>query len=249
MAKRTTRGVLAHGQGCAALEKAFFESRNYARGDLLDFEIWKPWSWNDQKSVLDCKASPCGVKLDAEEARELGAQSESERMSKFLELVRRRAETYKKTGTPKDYEFPAAQFGAAIEPFTELAKKLGLRGKPEVAGKLQARKLIAGGSSAPGASNGRVVRQIIERREVREGSRKEIWIRSVYTDHFFDAWGEWASFSCREGEGWKLEAAIIADLDLLKKKDFISRLGYGKMKSTSESVMQDEMMRWEAEIK
>jgi hypothetical protein len=109
---------------------------------------------------------------------------------------------------------------------------------------LEARRIVAGRSSAPGASSGRNVRQVIERRE----SKGMIWIRAVYTDHYFDGWGEWASFAC-DASGWRFDSAMILDVDLMKSGGFLARLGRGKMISTARDVMFDELTRWAAEVR
>lgn len=247
LARRGAKGPLPAGKSCEDLEQAFLGSRKAPAAVLSELgKVWEPWGEDDREEIGECSRIPCKVKLDGAEVAKLGAKPRGERLAAYLGLVMERAEQYRKENKPRDYEFAASEYGAIEEPFSALAKQLSVEAAPPGPGTLEARKLVAGASSAPGGSKGRVVRQIVERRQRKSARKAEIWIRSVYTEHFFDAWGEWASFSCGP-DGWRWDGAILVEVDLLKKKDFFSRIGRGKMKSTSETVMQDELSRWQGQ--
>jgi hypothetical protein len=234
-----TLAPLAAGQTCASLEKSFFASR---RGEGEGIEklasAWEPWSDDDREGVVKCEEFPCAVKLDAAETAALLKAPEAKRLETYLRLVRTRAEAYRKSGRAQDYEFSTVEYGAVREPFSEWAKLLKRGAPPAASARLWVRKLTA---------QNRTLRQVIERRESRTGTTREIWIRALYNDHFFDAWGEWAAFQCGK-DGWKVELAMLVDVDLLKKTDVFSQLGRGKMKSASQEILQGEMKRWLEEI-
>jgi hypothetical protein len=56
-------------------------------------------------------------------------------------------------------------------------------------------------------------------------------LRDVYTNHFFDGWGEYLDVSCEVDSGavW-LAQGLVVDLDLLKKGDLFSVISRSKMR-------------------
>src|SRR5206468_3927654 len=81
----------------------------------------------------------------------------------------------------------------------------------------------------------RALHQVLDQRFKASARRDQatLWIRDVYTDHYFDSWGEWAQVRC-ESDGIYLLQALLVDFDLLKKGDIFSGMMKGKMRSTFE---------------
>ena len=80
------------------------------------------------------------------------------------------------------------------------------------------------------------IRQVIDRRTAMksDGSEAAVWIRDVYSDHFFDSWGEFLHVACAADGTGTLVQALFLEVDLLKKNDLITRIARGKIRSSLE---------------
>ncbi len=202
---------------------------------------WNPWGREDFLAVAECHKFPCQVKLDSREVAQMSGVPESQRQELFFSLVLARAQNYLHTGERREYEFP----GVLVDPW-EVFQKHGFVGKPQFPShpQLWIKRL----DFAPGKMH--PIRQILDRRvnvileggKFREPTRAEatLWLRDVYTDHYFDGWGEWIHVEC----GSKviepvLIHALLLEVDLMKQSDPISRLMRGKIRATIEENGQN----------
>jgi hypothetical protein len=190
---------------------------------LAAFQSWQPWDRNDLETVSDCDDFPCAVKLNRPETRAMAAAAEESRLGRFEELIRSRVQRYEASG-PEEYEFEEGP----KDPWAYLDENgyrpLELKRPPR--GTLWARKF----NLDPGRM--RTLHQILEARFASSATEAARWTRAAYTDHYFEAWGEWTELKCGEkGQGFTLVQALIVDFDLLKKKDLLSRVARGKMRS------------------
>lgn len=194
------------------------------------FGAWEPWTKKDIDAVNDCDDFPCDVKLNSKETQVLAKSSIADRKSKYFEVVRSRIDHYLKTERRGEYEFP----GNPVDPWALLRKegfasKLSLPGMPS----LYERKLDFGQDSF------RPLRQILDIRFSKSAAgnlfESVSWLRDIYTDHYFDSWGEWTWVQCDlNSKKVTVVQALLVEMDLLKKTDLLSRLGRGRMRSAVE---------------
>ncbi len=202
-----------------------------------EYSAWGAWDSEARSQVDGCDGFPCDVKLDESEVSRMAAVPREKRLEVFLRQLAARSEVYLATSARPDLEWP----GGRVEPWSDFEKE-GLRSpltRPSVP-ELVVRKLdIAPGRMKP-------VRQILDRRLVANREAATLWVRDVYSDHFFDAWGEWLHAECHEakpataGESARpgsvdVTLALRVELDLLKQTDLLSRLGRSRMRSGFES--------------
>jgi hypothetical protein len=93
----------------------------------------------------------------------------------------------------------------------------------------------------------RAVRQVIDQRSAVSADRTEatLWRRDVYTDHYFDSWGEWADVRCDQAAGTAtVTLAVLLELDLMKKTDLMSKLMRSKMRGATEDNGAVYLDRW-----
>jgi hypothetical protein len=185
-----------------------------------------PWFEKDKEPVTDCDGFPCAVKLNSSEAKQMEKVSEDKRFQKYLSLVKDRLSLYLKSQVRQAYEFP----GKPMDPW-ELFDKKGFRTslkRPDDI-KLWARKIeFASNKTKP-------IHQILDWRATKSSSGLEaaVWMRDVYTDHYFDSWGEWLHVSCSSAQAKSVQVVqgLVVELDLLKKTDLLSKMMKGKMRS------------------
>ncbi len=188
---------------------------------------WSPWSEDDREAVDECDSFPCDVKLDQQEIAAMTAAAAPKRHSVFMALTNGRAQEYLQSSRRKACEYP----GPSVDPWARGEAKgfksgVSLPVKPD----LRVRRLDFGGAD----SEMRPLRQILDRRFASSPREGALWVRDVYTTHYFDSWGEWIHVAC-DGSTATVTMALIVDLDLLKKTDLISRLARGKMRSAVET--------------
>jgi hypothetical protein len=199
---------------------------------------WIPFEGKELDAIQDCDHSPCDVKLDKLEGERMGKKSKGDRPSEFLSLILERARAYEKDGTRKPYEFS----GGIGEPWSILEGR-GLKTpllRPS-RGELGLRILDFKQSRM------RPVRQLLDRRTAvsKDGLQASVWIRDVYTDHYFDGWGEWANVRCLpEKKEVDVTLAVSIELDLLKKTDFFSSLAKGSMRDSVRTLSIDYLNEW-----
>ncbi len=203
-----------------------------AKSAEIGFKSWEPWSKKDLEAVSGCDSFPCDVKLNKAETEALAKLPEAKRFDRFTELVQGRSQRYLASGERKEYEFP----GDPVDPwaiFAQAGLKNAAVAQPAEP-RLHARRVEFGP-----ADDVRVLHQVVDRRAARSADGREAvsWLRDVYTDHYFDSWGEWTGSFCENaatGKGVLLVQALALELDLLKKTDLISRIARGKMRDTVE---------------
>jgi hypothetical protein len=88
---------------------------------------------------------------------------------------------------------------------------------------------------------------VVDRRVVVSKDRLQasLWLRDVYTDHYFDSWGEWANIRCLpEKKEVDVTLALSIELDMLKKTDFFSSLAKGSMRDSVRTLSIDYLNDW-----
>jgi hypothetical protein len=190
------------------------------------WKSWGPWEEDDLSAVSECDDFPCEVKLNGPEVKALKGVVSELRQKKYFTLVLNRVLDYAKTNARHEYEFE----GDPVDPWKLFGKQgfstsLSLPQKSN----LILRKL----DFAPGKI--RTIRQVLDRRVAKSdsGSEAAVWVRDVYTDHYFDSWGEWTYLSCGSGKSKSalLVQVLMVEFDLLKKNDVLSKMMRGKMRS------------------
>lgn len=189
------------------------------------WKAWGPWGEEDLSAVQECDDFPCAVKLDESEVKKMASVSAEARQQKFFSLVLNRISGYMKTQQRKAYEFE----GDPVDPWKLLEKKEYSSQTPTGSPAIWLRKL----DFAPDKI--RPIRQALDVRTSKNSSGTEatLWVRDVYTDHYFDSWGEWIQVSCQgpKNKTIYVSQALIVELDLLKKTDLISKMMRGKMRN------------------
>jgi hypothetical protein len=191
---------------------------------------WEPWSEKDLEPITECDDFPCKVKFNAAEVEAMKATPQKERVLKFHSLVLDRVSRYVKTQARKAYEIP----GDPVDPW----KLMGERGfktavtRPETPA-LFARKL----NFAPDKML--TMHQVLDRRVAKTApsanAEAVVWTRDVYTDHYFDSWGEWSSVHCDSSTGEvTLIQSLLSEMDLLKSKSIFAHAVFGRYRSAFE---------------
>jgi len=209
-----------------------------------DFTAWAPWTNSEKDAILDCDDMPCKVKLKKNEIVELEKIQEKEkRFEKYLSFVSDRTARYLKDLDRPGYEFPTAP----VDPWAYF-ESVGLHSE-----------LAQPQKSKPGVLLERIVdlapnqlqmtRQILDWVTARNATEGVVWIRDVYTDHYFDTWGEWGQVRCDSAKGTiRVTLAMFFELDMLKKKDFFSMISRGRMRSISETISTQYLDHWYDDI-
>jgi|GEM_PF-2308127 len=185
-----------------------------------DFSAWAPWEQDELEGVEDCDDFPCKVKLSSAETAFLKTLPKQSRLIKYEDLVLARTLKYQKLGLREEYEFP----GAPQDPWSAFAKT-GLKSTltPISDGKLIYRKNnFSMGQTKP-------LRQVMNEKWASNASEVLRETRDVYTNHFFDSWGEYLDLNCTEGAG-QLTQGLVVELDLLKKGDLLSLISRSRMR-------------------
>jgi hypothetical protein len=152
---------------------------------------------------------------------------------KFHSLVLDRTHLYIQTQLRKGYEFP----GDPIDPW-KLFEQRGFKSsvnRPSlsVPPVLFARKL----NFAPDKML--TMHQVLDRRSSKTVTSTNyeavVWTRDVYTDHYFDSWGEWSSIHCDASlNEVVIIESLLSEMDLLKSKNIFARAAFGKYRSAFE---------------
>jgi hypothetical protein len=187
---------------------------------------WGPWKPDDAESIDQCAKFPCGVKFDARETAQMAAVPPAERREKFFSLTLARVQRYLRTGERKEYEFA----GDPVDPWKRL-EELGLKSPLPLPSKpaLSIRRV----DFLPGRVQ--TLHQVVDQRFAMASDRQEatLWRRDVYTDHYFDSWGEWTDVSCASGSVTVVQGLLV-EVDLMKKNDLVSKLSRSRLRSAIE---------------
>jgi hypothetical protein len=190
-----------------------------------DFKAWEPWNRDDLSKVQDCDGFPCDVKLDKSETDAMKKAHKKDRLPEFLSLVDARVDRYLKTEVRTEYEFP----GAPVDPW-KLFEEKGF--KPAVVRPQNASLFLRVLDFAPGKIQ--KMHQVVDRRVATQlnFSDSAVWLRDVYTDHYFDSWGEYSEVICdgEKGEAYVL-LALFGEMDMLKKTGLIASITRPKLRN------------------
>lgn len=195
--------------------------------------LWSPWTDKELDGLKDCDHFPCSVKLDEIETNQMTQASPPKRVPQFFELIAARVQAYLKNQIHKTYEY--AEIALRPIPYFNRYKEF-FSGKFPAEPTLFVRKLDFGSKKM------KVLHQVVDRRVAVSPSQGiTIWLQDIYTDHYFDAWGEWTQLVCSP-QGMSSKPILIqmmaVELDLLKKTDLFSRLARGKMRSAVNELGQ-----------
>ncbi len=209
--------------------KQFEQTLSPSASQEFFFKPWQPLDSEDLEDIEGCVKNPCGIKLNDVEVAQLRGSDPSKdvRQRNYLSLVTQRVSEYQRSGSRKGYEFP----GEPVDPWKKV-HALSASAKPPTGKSIsfEVRAL----DFAPGKI--RVIRQVLDSRVQLDRSHgiAQLWKRDVYTNHYFDSWGEWIQLECTPGKKMVLTQVLVLEFDLLKKTDFFSGLMQGGMKSTLE---------------
>ncbi|MCM2324541.1 MAG: hypothetical protein NDJ90_14880 [Oligoflexia bacterium] len=211
----------------AALPKAV---RGEAKGGVTDLRRvrwgtlsagWNPFNPEELRMILECNRFPCQVKLRREEALQLKSLPPGQRLGRYQKFVEERARQYLEKGIEPAY----GDASPSVSPWAYLAG----RGLPDVPAEGQRVLWSRKFNLAPGEM--KAVRQLVDVRAEAGPTSATVWLRDAYSDHYFDAWGEWARIDCGpDGKTLTVMQALMVDFDLLKKKGLLSQLSHGKLR-------------------
>jgi len=184
-----------------------------------------PWTTEDTEAVEKCASFPCDIKLNAKENARVAALPAEKRRSEWEKVIGDRMALYLSNGTRQSYLYP----GDPMDPwhtFTQMGLSVPelKQGKPNL---LVRRLKFSAGKMRP-------LRQVLDLRSEVTTHSVKVWVRDVYTDHYFDSWGEWHQADCEKDGTLTLIQSLVVDFDLLRKTDIISSLAKGKMRSAIE---------------
>lgn len=210
-------------------------------------KAWGPWDKEDLEQILDCKRLPCLVKLDGAEVGQIAAAPDEVKSLKYLSLVQERANRYLKTGERKHYEFP----GDPVDPWSYFEKN-GLKTelkRPQIP-ELWVRRLNFASNEI------RSIRQVLDRRIAVSKNRMEghLWVRDIYTDHYFESWGEWGRVTCEKDPkngrfSARVSLALFIELDQFKATDLFSRLARGRIRDAVQENGKVHLDQWFSRLK
>lgn len=192
---------------------------------------WKhfgPWSRDELQMIRECDQAPCRVKVSHPEGKRMDAAGESGRLVLFRDLVGDRVAHYLKTEERLETEVP----GKPIEPWAFLEGK----GFKPTALKRPASPSLWVRQFREKKDDEVQIRQVVDLRTAikADASEAALWIRDIYSDHFFDSWGEFLHVACGADGTGALVQVLFLEVDLLKKTDLLTRIARGKIRSSLE---------------
>lgn len=192
----------------------------------LAWKAWSPWSVRDRSGVTDCDDFPCKVKFNHAETQAMAAAGEKARLERFESLVAARTARFLKAGA-EEFEFP----GKPIDPWAVLDRdgfSYPEPTRPAALGRLRARAF----NLSPGKMA--TLHQILETRTAKVPGRAALWTRAAYSDHYFDAWGEFLGVECVNDGSARILQTLVVEFDLMKKNDIFSKIARGRMRDAIE---------------
>jgi hypothetical protein len=212
--------------------------RPTSKGKNSQWAAWMPFEKEEISAIEDCHEQPCAIKLGDAEVSAMASTPKEDRLKEYLTLIIQRADAYQKNEARFSYEYP----GSISDPwkFFEIHGFKGDLPMPEVPS-LALRRLDFHNSRV------RPIRQMVDRRIAiaKDGNEATIWIRDVYTNHYFDSWGEWGSFTC---DPVKKEVtsilAVNVEFDVLKNTGLFASISRGSARSSMQTLTEDYLERW-----
>lgn len=211
-----------------SLEKVDFFGSKYDSNAYE--EAWKPWSKSDRSAIEECDKFPCSVKLNSRETSLIKTIPEGLRKNFFFGLIDKRIFEYQKSQTRSEYQHAGNPVDPWIKiPEWERAKGTAIEwGVPQTAPSLYLRVHRFTDDSY------RPIRQVLDVRvvtsKVGKINKTSVYVRDIYTAHYFDGWGERIEISCNEEtKEVTLDQIMVVEFDLYKKTDFLSRMSQSTM--------------------
>jgi hypothetical protein len=235
---------------CRAWENAFFNNSREVRlgkprtttGET-QWATWFPMEPRESESIENCHQQPCEIKLSDPEVGKMAAAAKADKLNVYLSSVIARGDAYLKDGTRTPYEYS----GGISDPWKTF-EKLGLKGDLSMPStpNVGLRKLDFHNDRA------RVIRQMVDRRVMSSKDQTEstLWLRDVYTNHYFDSWGEWGNITCdpikREAT---LTLAVTLEFDVLKNNGLLASVAKRSAKNSMRDLMENYLNTWADQIK
>jgi hypothetical protein len=236
--------------GCGVWIQAFINNnRSIRRGRPTSFvneTQWSPWfpiEKNEREAIEECHEQPCSVKLNDAEVKQMAETPDNQRFQKYLGLVIDRADAYVKSGARSSYEYS----GGISDPwkyFEQNGYKSDLPMPTNAS--LGLRKLDFHNSRA------RPIRQLVDRRLAisDDWTKATVWIRDIYTNHYFDSWGEWGNISCDPVQHQvTVVLAVNVEFDVLKNTGLFASISRGSARSSMQTTTEEYLESWWSEIK
>jgi hypothetical protein len=235
---------------CKAWESAFFNNTREIRlgkphspTPQTQWSTWFPMEDRENEAIEECQKQPCEIKFNDAEVAQMAAAPKSDRMNAFLSAVILRGDAYLKDGTRSSYEYA----GGIGDPWKTF-EKLGLKSSQPMPEKpnLGLRRMDFHNDRA------RVIRQLLDRRVTssKDQTQATLWVRDVYTNHYFDSWGEWGNFSCDPiKHEVTLTLAVTLEFDVLKNTGVIASVAKRSAKNSMKDLMETYLDSWAGQIK
>jgi hypothetical protein len=235
---------------CSVWVRAFINNtRSIKMGRPTSFvnetqwSAWLPIEKNEKEAIEECHEEPCSVKLNEAEVKLMADTPDAQRFQKYLGLVIDRADAYVKNQTRSSYEYA----GGITDPW----KYFDQNGyKSELAmpasASLGLRTLDFHNSRA------RPIRQMVDRRLAiaPDFSKATIWVRDIYTNHYFDSWGEWGNITCEPSQHQvTVTLAVNVEFDVLKNTGLFASISRGSARSSMQSTTEEYLDTWWEQIK
>ncbi len=212
------------------------------RDFAVSLEVWKKkWNGDPQKGWVSrgkkeleqlesCASAPCFVKLTDAEGQKMGQALSGSRLQVWTEAVDDRLKLYLSKGVRQVYERGVPRF----DPWDWFAKA-GLPGVPEC--EKQGSNCLRPGLPASiervtlEPRDEKPIRQLIDRRSwIHKEGKRAGWVsRDVYSEHYFDSWGEWVSWECLPEGGVLVRVWLAMEVDLLSKTNPLIRMARGRI--------------------
>ncbi len=218
-------------RGCAAWKEATLSVPARGGEPTPGWEAWGTFESAELKLIQECDSLPCAVKLDENEVVRITAAPKEKRLARFFELMQARLDEFRATSQRRATEFPGKLMDASEE-LKARGANAHLQGKDAGWKSIEDTRLRV----LPfDSGEKKTIRQIMHWKRGERPDDAYVLGQDVYTNHYFDAWGEYLDLRClaATGEGGaraQVLQALLIDLDLLKKNDLFSRLGRPKMR-------------------
>lgn len=234
---RVQKVAIPDGKKCSeVLDRA----QAYSFGKPL-FQGWEPYESKELKTITGCSGFPCKVKLNEPESLSLAGKNENDRYAHYIALVKARVEQAQKDGRRRGYDLS----DDAVDAWAWLKKRIDepSHWAPPASGDVVSRRLEF-------AKRGGYleIRQVLDVRKKREGSRLHIWVQDLYTDHYFDGWAEEYDLQCASDSSLVYSQFLPVEFDLLKNTDFFSRMMRPKMRTSVRDQSEIYLKRVRSEM-
>jgi len=222
------RAIEVSGAGCPADWRFFLRQWEDLRKSSPEYG-WTPRKASELKHLTQCQATPCFVKLAPEEGSQMGQVEMASRLDRWESLVNRRVSEYRTHGRRLSYEKASSRF----EPW-KLLRGMGLKGVPTCSSSEDRcvwsidPHQVEKWTLTP--QDEKPIRQVLDHRTWEDQGLevRGTVTRDIYSEHYFESWGEWVQWECVKGQ-LQMKVWIVWEVDLLAKNDFFVRMARSKI--------------------